>query len=120
MGASSGKKNILSEKILNAANAFIRTSVSDPSLTFVSITRVELSDDLSNSKLYWDTFDASRRGDSKKAILAITGKLRTHLSKLLKMRHVPTITFVYDSQYDEEKKIEDLLDDEAKKGKGIS
>ncbi len=120
MGASSGKKNILSEKILNASNAFIRTSVSDSSLTFVSITRVELSDDLSNSKLYWDTFDAAKRGDSKKAIEGITGKLRTYLSKLLKMRHVPTITFVYDSQYDEEKKIEDLLGEEAKKGKGVS
>lgn len=120
MGASSGKKNILSEKILNGSNAFIRTSISDSSLTFVSITRVELSDDLSNSKLYWDTFDASKRGDSKKAIESITGKLRTHLSKLLKMRHVPTITFVYDSQFDEEKKIDDLLVEEAKKGKGIS
>ncbi|OUR94849.1 ribosome-binding factor A [Halobacteriovorax marinus] len=118
MAAGGSKKNILSEKILQGANAFLRTSVSDSSLTFVSITRVEVSDDASAAKLYWDTFDASKRGDSKKAIEGMAGKIRTHLSKLLKMRHVPAISFIYDSQFDEEKKIDDLLNDEAKKGRG--
>lgn len=120
MSASGGKKSILSEKILQGANSFLRTGVSNSSLTFVSITRVELSDDISAAKLYWDTFDASKRGDAKKAIESLAPKVRTHLSKLLKMRHVPAISFVYDSQFDEEKKITDLLDDEAKNGKGVS
>jgi len=120
LAASSGKKNIVSEKILKGANGFLRTGVSNSSLTFVSITRVEVSDDISAAKLYWDTFDASKRGDSKKAIESLAPKMRTYLSKLLKMRHVPTISFIYDSQFDEEKKIDDLLKDEAKNGKGVS
>ena len=31
------------------------------------------------------------------------------LAKILKVRHVPALTFVYDNQYEEEKKITDLL-----------
>jgi ribosome-binding factor A len=116
----SSKKSILLEKILNASNTFIRSEVSDTRLTFVSFSRVELSDDNSHAKLYWDTFDASKRGDAKKAMDGLGGKLRSYLSKFLKMRHTPTVTFVYDSQFEDEKAITDLLKDESDKGKGVS
>ena len=116
----SSKKNILLEKILNASNTFIRSEVSDTRLTFVSFSRVELSDDNSHATIYWDTFDASKRGDIKKAIEGVPGKLRTYLSKFLQMRHTPSITFVYDSQFEDENKIDQLLKEEKEKGRGPS
>ncbi len=116
----SSKKSILLEKILNASNTFIRSEVSDTRLTFVSFSRAELSDDNSHATLYWDTFDPTKRGDIKKAMDGLAGKLRTYLSKFLKMRHTPTITFIYDSQFEDEKKIDDLLKKESEDGKGIS
>ena len=116
MRAKSHRKDKLQEKILNSTNSFLR-GFSDARLTFVSVTKVELSNDLSTAKVYWDTFDAQNRDDIKKAIIKAKGKIRTQLSSILEMRHVPEIELIYDSQYDDEKKITDILAEEAKSGK---
>jgi ribosome-binding factor A len=75
----------------------------------VSITKVELSPDYGYATVSWDTFDAHTRGDAKAAIEAAAGKIRSELAKTLEVRHVPSLTFVYDNQFEEEKKIMDLM-----------
>ena len=97
------------ELVRNAINSAFRRDLNDPRLTFVSITRVELSEDYANAKVWWDTFDSSKRGEIKEAIDHLKGKLRTLLAGRLEVRHVPELHFVYDSQYEDEKKIEQLL-----------
>lgn len=114
-------KALFEEKIKNELNLTLRKSMSDPRLKFASFTRVELCDDYSMAKVYWDTFDASKRGDIKKAFEGVASKLRSVLAKELKIRHTPSIELYYDSQYDDEKKIVDLLaqagDEQSKDGK---
>ena len=85
------------EMIQNDINSFLRQGFSDPRLTMVSVTRVELNDDYSMAKVYWDTFNSASRGDSKAAVDGTVGKIRSMLAKTLKVRHVPEIKFFYDS-----------------------
>lgn len=103
------KKPKLEERILSECNSFLRGSSNDPRLKFVSVTRVELTSDYSYATLSWDTFESKKRGDAKKAIEGVVPRLRTHLAKILKMRKVPEVIVKYDSQYDAQKKIEDIL-----------
>lgn len=103
-------KSTYEERIKDELNMTLRRDISDPRLVFASITRVELIDDYSIAKVYWDTFDASKRGDIKKAFEGVSSKLRSVLARELKVRHTPIIELYYDSQFDDEKKIEDLLD----------
>ncbi len=111
------KKQKLEEKILFSSNALMRKELRDKRLQFVSITKVELNSDMSVATLYWDTFDASKRGDAKLAMDQVKTKIRSHLSKILQMRTVPHIDVKYDNQHDEQANIEKILDNEAKAGK---
>ena len=103
------KKAKFEERLLNEINSLLRTGISDSRLQRVSITKVEMSPDYGYAVVYWDTFDAHTRGDAKAAIEAATGRIRSELAKVLDVRHVPSIIFIYDNQFEEEKKIMDLM-----------
>lgn len=105
------KKDKYEERLVNLINELLRREARDSRLQFVSVTKVELSPDYGYATVFWDTFDSSHRGDAKKAIEASTGFLRTELAKKLEVRHVPSLTFVYDNQFEEESKIDRLLKD---------
>ena len=61
------KKAMFEERILNELNMILRRDMNDTRLQFVSLTHVELSNDFSMAKVYWDTFDSGKRGDIKKS-----------------------------------------------------
>ncbi len=102
-------KDIYQERIKNEINILLRRDLADPRLSLCSVTRVELNQDYSVAKVYWDTFDSGKRGDIKEAIEGIAGKMRALLAKNLDVRHTPIITFSYDSQFEDEMKISQLL-----------
>ncbi len=116
-GKTGFKKTQYENRILSELNSLLRTSFNNPRLQFVTITKVELTPDMSIATVYWDSFDASTRGDSKKAILSISGKLRAMLAKSLKVRSIPELRFEYDAQFDAEREVEEILAGEAKLGK---
>ena len=111
------KKEKYQDKMLAGVNSFIRTQVSDSRLSFVSFTKVDLTQDYSQSTVFWDTYDPEKKEDIEKALDGIKGKLRSYLAKNLEVRHTPSIEFKYDAQYESEQKILDILDEESKLGK---
>ena len=119
MAKKSFKKEVFEGRLTNEINSVLRTQVNDPNLKLVSVTKVELSQDYSQALVYWDTFDSSKRGDIKKAMEKIGGRIRSVLAKQLNIRHTPQLEFVYDAQFEEESKITKLLDDEAEKRKKL-
>jgi len=113
--SGSHSKVIFQDKIKNEISALLRTSLKDPRLIMMSVTRVELNQDYSMATVYWDTFDSSKRGDVKDAVEGIRGRLRSLLAKNLNVRHTPNLTFIYDSQFEDEQRIQDLLNQEKEK-----
>jgi len=113
------KKDKYEGRLQNEINNILRTQISDTALQFVSITKVELNFDFSNAEVFWDTFDNSKRGDIKKSLDKSRGHIRSLLAKTMDLRHIPSLTFTYDSQYESEKGITDILDEEEKKGKSF-
>ena len=109
------KKIKYEERLLNEINGLLRAGTNDVRLARVSITKVELSPDYGYATVSWDTFDSGTRGDAKTAIEASTGRIRSELAKVLDVRHVPSLTFVYDNQFEEEKKIMELINAEKDK-----
>lgn len=107
------KKTKFEERLLHEINSLLRTGISDSRLQRVSITKVEMSPDYGYATVFWDTFDSHTRGDAKAAIEAAAGRIRSELAKVLEVRHVPSISFIYDNQFEEEKKIMDLLKSSA-------
>ncbi len=95
--------------MVNGINTILRRDFSDPKLQMLTVTKVELTSDYSYANVYWDTYNPSVRGDLKIAVGRISSKMRTKLASVLNVRHAPKITFIYDSQYEDEKNIMDLL-----------
>lgn len=109
------KKEKFQEGLIKEISLILRNDIKDSRLTFVSITKVELNKDNSVAKVYWDTFDPGKRGDAKKALSTVAGKIRGLLSTRLKVRHTPSLEFIYDSQFESEQKIDALLKSESEK-----
>lgn len=110
------KKEKYEERLLNEINSLLRSHTKDDRLRKVSVTKVELSPDFSYATVSWDTYDSGTRGDAKIAIEASKGHLRSELAKVLEVRHVPSLSFIYDNQFEEEKKIMDLINKDLNKG----
>ena len=102
-------KPVYEEKIKDAINVALRQIIRDPRISNVSITRVELTQDYSHAKVYWDTYDVQNRGTIKEGMDGIASTLRSTLAKTMNIRHTPSITLFYDSQFEDERKIEELL-----------
>jgi ribosome-binding factor A len=116
--ASNGRGNKFSklkyeERVRDEINLALRREFSDPRLMNVSITHVELTQDYSHAKIYWDTFNAQTRGDAKEAIEATSGRMRKLLATKMEVRHTPELHYVYNSQFEDSNKIEKLLKDDS-------
>lgn len=105
-------REVYEERLRNELSLIIRRDVNDTRFSLASITKVKLNDDFSMAEVFWDTFDNSIRGDLQKAFEGVGGKLRSLLAKNVKLRHTPSLTFIYDSQFEDELKITKLLNEE--------
>lgn len=101
------------ERVRDEINLALRREFVDARLANVSVTHVELSQDYSHAKVYWDTFNASKRGDAKEAIESTAGRMRKILASKMDVRHTPELHFVYNSQFEDELKITRLLESDS-------
>jgi ribosome-binding factor A len=97
------------ERIRDEINLALRREFADARLINVSVTHVELAQDYSVAKVYWDTFNAQTRGDAKDAIESTAGRMRKFLADHMSVRHTPEIKYIYNSQFEDENKISRLL-----------
>lgn len=101
------------ERVRDEINLALRREFTDPRLVNVSVTHVELTQDYSHAKVYWDTFNSATRGDAKEAIESTAGKMRKILASKMEVRHTPEIHYIYNSQFEDESKISKLLKDSS-------
>ena len=110
--STSYRKDKLVEKIQFFALECIR-KLPEERFRLMSITKIELSSDFSSAKVYWDTFDSSNIEHIQSSLNSYKGKIRGHVGKGLKIKHTPSLEFIYDNQYAEEQKITQILKDEG-------
>jgi len=84
--------------------------VHDPGIGFVTLTRVQVSPDLQSARVYYTRLgdDAGRR-QTERALERATPFLRRQIGSRLRLKHVPTLTFVYDESVAGQDRIEQLL-----------
>lgn len=99
------------ERVRDMINSALRREFADSRLTNVTVTHVELTQDYSHAKVFWDTFDVAKRGDAKDAIESTAGRMRKLLANKMEVKHTPELHFVYNSQFEDESKITKLLQD---------
>lgn len=98
------------EKILKRNISFIiQKRTKDPRIGFVTVTRIELSNDLHNAKIYISILGTKEEQEKGlKGLHSATKFIRSELaSELKKCRYIPYISFYYDHEL---AKVHQLMD----------
>lgn len=106
------------EKILEREIAtIIFNDIKDDRLKFVTITKVNLTNDLSLATVYYTVLgDEAQIAATSENIADAKGFIKGILSKRLEVRKTPDLRFKYDDSYEQGNKIENILKSIKEKG----
>ncbi len=86
--------------------------INDPKLGLVTVTRVDMSDDLRHAKVYVTTLgDAEDKMRAIRRLVKAKGFIRCELAQALRMRVAPELKFVRDDSAEEYIQIKNVLDE---------
>lgn len=94
----------------------IQREIDDPIGDFLSITRVDTTRDLQESKVYFSLLDESRSKEAGDVLKKMNPHIRAVLGKKIHLKIIPKLSFIFDDsiKYSVEinKRIDDLKDEE--------
>ena len=99
----------VSERVREDLGWLLTTGARDPRLEGVIVSRVEMTDDLRSARIYFRLLDPSRKDEALEGLERASGMLRRELTRRVKLRYAPTLTFYYDEGQDKVARIEELL-----------
>lgn len=82
--------------------------LNDPRLEFVTVTAVKISADMQLATVYFRLFNEGEPDRALKGLESASGFLRKQL-KVLDIRRVPELRFLYDTTLESAQKIESIL-----------
>jgi ribosome-binding factor A len=82
----------------------------DPRIGFVSITKVDLSDDLRVAKVYYSVFGGEQeKEESFQGLESAKGYIKRELGRRVRLKYMPEISFIFDDSFEYGEHIEELL-----------
>jgi ribosome-binding factor A len=104
-------RDLLREEIAD----IIFFKVKDPRIGFLTVTGVDLTDDLKIAVVYVSILKEEEKQSTLDILHAAKSFIRSELSKRLKMKFIPSIDFRLDTSIEYGNRIDQLLDDIRKK-----
>ncbi len=109
---SKHRPNRLAETLKEEISQLIRVELKDPRIGFVTLTSVDVADDLSHAKVYVSVLGTEEEGNaSLDALNRAAGFVRSEIGKRVRLRHTPSIVFKYDPSIQHGAHIAKLLKD---------
>lgn len=109
MGQGSRPERV-GEQIRQAVSLALAREVQDPRIGFVTITRVKVSPDLQQARIYYTTLgDERSRKETARGLEAARAFVRRAVGNQVRLRRVPEITFDYDRGVEHQDRVEQLL-----------
>ena len=101
------------------ASLVVTGKIKDPRIGFVTITGVEVTSDLKEAKVFYVVHGSPEEiKESSRALSDQAPRLRSHLGRVMRIRHAPELRFVHDKSIEEGAKIDALLREEQKRSGG--
>jgi len=89
-----------------------RGAVHDPGIGFITLTRVKVSPDLQQARVFYTSLgDEKARKETAKALVRATPFLRRQIGGILTLRRVPELEFRFDESIAHQDRIEQILRD---------
>jgi len=100
------------------ADLLTRGDIHDPRVGFITITGVKVSPDLTQARIFYSMIGTDeQKAKTKEGLEAAKGFVRREVTRRVKLRVSPEISFAFDGSLEEGDKIERLLKEvKAKEG----
>lgn len=100
----------VAETIHETVSMILMRGLNDPRIGFVTITGVEVTDDLHLARIFFSVIgDDAARKSTEAGLQSASRHIRHELGKVLKMRYTPDILFRYDHSQEYGQRIDALL-----------
>ena len=107
----------LAESIKIEVSRIIREEIKDPRLGFVTVSDVEVADDLRYARIYVSILGKEDEiKNSMDVLTRASGYVRSEIGKIVRLRYVPEIAFKYDHSIEHGAHISKLLREVGVKG----
>lgn len=102
----------LGETLKEEISQLIREELKDPRIGFVTVTNVEVADDLGHAKVFVSVLgDSQQAKDTLEALNRAAGFVRSEIGKRIRLRHTPEVVFKYDSSIEYGAHIAELINE---------
>jgi len=102
----------VSEALRKEISSIIHSELKDPRLGFITVTRVELTQDLRNAKVFFSVLGKEEeRNKTKKALDSALGFIRRLIAQRIRLRFVPEISFNEDRSVEYSIRIQEALNE---------
>ena len=114
--AQGSRPERVADQIRGELGMLLMREVHDPGLGFVTITRVQVSPDLQQARVFYTSLgraedDSRARRDSQRALERAGPFLRRQIGSRLRLRRVPELQFIYDESIAGQDRIEQILNE---------
>src|ERR671912_580271 len=108
--AQGSRPERIGDQIREELSILLARQVHDPGIGFLTITRVKVSPDLQQARVFYTTLgDDKARKDSARALQRATPFLKRHVGRRLQLKRVPELTWMFDESIEKTDRIERIL-----------
>jgi len=102
----------VADQIRSELATLLAREVHDPGIGFITLTRVQVTPDLQQARVYYTALgDDPTRRKSARALERAAPFLRRQIGSRLRLRRTPELTFVFDESVAGQDRIEQILDE---------
>jgi ribosome-binding factor A len=99
------------EQLKKELSHIIQTELKDPGIGFMTVTGVEVTNDLSQAKVFISVLGSEEQREAAlKSLARGKGFIRSEVGKRMRLRHVPELLFQFDTSIEYGSRIEKLLE----------
>lgn len=100
----------LNHTVMEEISNILMTEIKDEDIHFVTITGVDITNDLSFAKVYFTVLDMEKIESTTKALNGAASFIRKELASRIEVRHTPELRFIYDESLEYGRHIEDVIE----------
>jgi|SRR5690625_5263133 len=107
---SNKRVNRISEQVKKEVGDILNTKLKDPRIGFVTVTDVEVTNDLQQATIFISILgDEEEKESTLVGLTKASGFIRSEIGKRIQLRKTPEIKFSYDESLEYGNKIESIL-----------
>ena len=100
----SSRPERVAEAIHQELSILLQQTVRDSRLDGVCISKVQMSPDLKQAKVYYSLLTENSASSARKGLERARGFFRSHIARTMNLRYTPDLIFFLDNQHEETEK----------------